>query len=466
MTAFRLIVVGGGMAGLVAAHRLAMLGLRPLLLEASSALGGAVARHRVAGIELDAGAESFATARPAVSQLLAELGLGEDIVAPAPLGSWLRHAGGTDPAPRTALLGIPGRLGDPDVRRIIGGPGVLRARLDTVLPPRIAAPTLGALVRRRMGTRVLERLVEPVVGGVHSADPSLLEVDAVVPGLTAALGSAGSLAGAVRALRGGRTAPGAAVAGIRGGMAELPLALAAAIIGNGGEIRCGTAVSALEQTPTGWVLWGGGERLTADAVLLALPAAPTRALLAPVLGGSALPAAAEPATPVTLATLVIDDARLDAAPRGTGLLVSPRVTEIGAKALTHATAKWPWLAASLPPGRHVLRLSYGRGGFDSVISTSVPPDGALPSAALLDAGALLGIELREQDVRGSAVVHWPGSLPQAREGHTAAVARLRGAAASFPGLAVAGSALAGNGLAAVVADSEAQVTALVDRIRH
>jgi oxygen-dependent protoporphyrinogen oxidase len=166
---------------------------------------------------------------------------------------------------------------------------------------------------------------------------------------------------------------------------------------------------------------------------------------------------------VTLVTLVIEDARLDAAPRGTGLLVAPRVTDVHAKALTHATAKWPWLAETLPPGRHVLRLSYGRGGFDSVLSTSVPPDGDLPAAALTDAAALLGVELRERDVLGTAIVHWPGSQPQAREGHAVAVARLRSAAASVPGLAVTGAALAGTGLAAVVADAEAQSAQLLGR---
>ncbi|MGI8415519.1 MAG: protoporphyrinogen/coproporphyrinogen oxidase [Nakamurella sp.] len=494
------VVIGGGMAGLVAGYQLTLRGLRPLLLEQSAALGGAVARHTVAGLELDSGAESFAVARPAVTDLLGDLGMSGAVVAPAPLGAWVRHEAGSAPLPATALLGIPGHLRAADVRRVIGWPGALRATMDAVLPPRFGDPTLGGLVRRRMGPRVLHRLVEPVVGGVHASDPSVLEVDAVAPGLTAAIGSAGSLAGAVRTLRGG-AAPGAAVGGIRGGMALLPAALAAAIITVGGEIRCEVTVSGLEAITDGWRVHVQGMTIDTAAVVVALPAAGINQLLGVVLGDAAMPADSGRSTPVALVTMVIDDARLDAAPRGTGILVAPRATGVQAKALTHATAKWPWLAATLPAGRHVLRLSYGRSGFgDGAVGTAgnqgaanptsanptsanptsanptsanptsanpaaaIPADGELPSIALADASTLLGVTLRESDLLGSDVVRWPSSLPQARQGHRATVARLRQAASSQSGLAVVGSTLAGTGLAAVVGDARAQIDALADRL--
>lgn len=474
------VVIGGGMAGLVAGYQLTLRGLRPLLLEQSAALGGAVARHTVAGVELDAGAESFAVARPAVTQLLGDLGMSGAVVAPAPLGAWVRHEAGSAPLPAAALLGIPGHVRAADVRRVIGWPGALRATMDAVLPPRVADPTLGGLVRRRMGPRVLHRLVEPVVGGVHASDPSVLEVDAVAPGLTAAIGSAGSLAGAVQTLRDG-AAPGAAVGGIRGGMALLPAALSAEITHAGGEIRCGVTVSGLEAITDGWRVHILGTTIDAAAVVVALPAAGINQLLGVVLGDAAMPADSGRSTPVALMTMVIDDTRLDAAPRGTGILVAPRATGVQAKALTHATAKWPWLAATQPAGRHVLRLSYGRSGFGdgagrtpgtpaagnpAAVSqaAAIPADSELPAIAVADASTLLGMTLRESDILGSDVVRWPSALPQARAGHGAAVARLRQAASSQSGLAVVGSAVAGNGLAAVVGDARAQIDALADQI--
>jgi len=463
----RVVVVGGGMAGLVAAYQLAVDGLRPLLLEASGAVGGPVARHTVAGVDLDAGAESFAVSRPSVTELLTDLGLADRVVRPSSRGAWVRHEAGSAPLPKAALLGIPGHPTAADVRRIIGWAGTVRASLDVILPARIAGPTLGALIRRRMGGRVLRRLVEPVVGGVHAADPSLLEVDAVAPGLSAALRSTGSLAGGVRQLRGNAPPAGSAVAGIRGGMASLPAALRAAIFAAGGSIRCGATVLGIGRAANEWRVHLAGGWLPADLLVVAVPADGCRHLLGPVLGPGALPTDACPSTTsVTLVTLVIDDERLDAAPRGTGILVAPGVDGVRAKALTHATAKWEWLAASLPAGRHVLRLSYGRGDMDPGIPRR-HPDGRritaeqeLPATALADASALLGIQLRKSDVRGSAVVRWPSALPQPRQGHAEAVDRLRTAAAAQPGLAVIGSALAGNGLAAVVADAREQARLL------
>lgn len=466
------------MAGLVAAYQLAVDGLRPLLLEASGAVGGPVARHTVAGVDLDAGAESFAVSRPSVTELLTDLGLADRVVRPSSRGAWVRHEAGSAPLPKAALLGIPGHPAAADVRHIIGWAGTVRAALDLILPARSAGPTLGALVRRRMGGRVLRRLVEPVVGGVHAADPSMLEVDAVAPGLAAALRSSGSLAGGVRQLRGDAPPAGSAVAGIRGGMASLPAALTAAISAAGGSIRCGATVMAIGRSKDEWRVQLPAGWLPADLLVVAVPADGYRHLLGPVLGPGALPTDAGPATTsVTLVTLVIDDDRLDAAPRGTGILVAPGVDGVRAKALTHATAKWEWLAASLPAGRHVLRLSYGRGDMDPGIprrpdrrrvtggarikdSDRITAEQELPATALADASALLGIQLRQSDVRGSAVVRWSSALPQPRQGHAEAVDRLRTAAAPQPGLAVIGSALAGNGLAAVVADAREQARLL------
>lgn len=461
----RVLVIGGGMAGLVIALDLARAGRRPILLEAGQTCGGVLRGHRLAGLTLDAGAESFATGRPAVLDLLTELGLADQISDPNPVGAWVRFVGGTAPLPATSFLGIPGHPMAADVRRVIGVPGVLRCGWDTLLPGRFRAEagvSLGTVVRRRMGRRVLERLVEPVAGGVYATDPAAIEVRTVAPGLPQALLDTGSLAGAARRLRTGGERPGSAVATLAGGMHTVLAPLVDAILAADGEVRTGYRVERLVREGPTWVVDGPGGQVTGREAVLALPAPAARAVLLASTAAASLPAAAldvlrTPITEVAIVTLVIDDHRLDVAPRGTGLLVSAGVRSVRAKALTHATAKWAWLAERAGPGRHVLRLSYGRGD-----GSDIPVDADLFDFALADAGELLGIGLATDAVVDRAIVHWAAALPAPRPGHAEAVRLLR-AALDRNELYVVGAAVAGSGLVSVVGDARGQAARLLAR---
>ncbi|MHB1235110.1 MAG: protoporphyrinogen/coproporphyrinogen oxidase [Microbacteriaceae bacterium] len=416
------IVVGGGIAGLVTARDLAIGGRQVIVLEASDVLGGKVVSHTVGGIVLDAGAESFATRGGVVSALAAELGLGGEIVLPNPAGAWLQPGKGPAlPLPRTGLLGIPGMPLARDVIAVVGLAGALRAELDALLTgwPAYRSRTLGELVRRRMGRRLADRLVVPVVMGVHSRHPDELAVDTVAPGLRAGMLRTGSLARAVLGLRAAAPA-GSAAAGIRGGMFRLVEALQADLIGRGVQIRTGTGVAGM--TADGVAL-AGGARLTGQ-VVLAAPIPPP-------------PSSADPCAgrPVTLVTLVVDCSLLDAAPRGTGLLVAPDAAGIQAKALTHSTAKWPWLAERAAPHHHVLRLSYdGR----------AVAGGDLTGSARADAEKLLGVPLPPGCVIDSARTDWSAV--------TAASAADTGDSAA----AEVGERVAGTGLAAVIGQARRQ----------
>jgi oxygen-dependent protoporphyrinogen oxidase len=198
-----------------------------------------------------------------------------------------------------------------------------------------------------------------------------------------------------------------------------------------------------------------GRTFDADAVLVAVPADAALRLLGraseslAALGDLPWPQA----TTVDIVTLVLDDARLDAAPRGTGMLVAETVpaSDVAAKAMTHVTAKWPWVAQQLPAGRHVLRLSYGRAGSPSPLEGM---DAAqMRSRALADASYLLNIPLAESSVVGSDVVRWTNALPRAAEGQGERLTAVREAVEQVEGLEVTGSWLTGTGLASVVPDS-------------
>lgn len=465
------VVVGGGISGLIAARELAADGWAVTVLEASNAWGGCVGSHVVAGLQLDSGAESFATRSTAVADLARELGLEDRIVAPHPGGAWVQLPNGPQELPKTGVLGIPANPWDPEVRRSLGLAGAMRASLDRWLPASLGTSSdvtsVSSLVRIRMGKRVLERLVSPVVGGVHSADPALLDVDMVAPGLRAGLRTHGSLAAAVAAQR--KTAPasaasgpakaGSAVAGLKGGMNTLVVALLADLRERGVSLLAGKRAGDVVKAEDGWRVTAGNDTYDAGRLVVALDGPAAVGLLEKSLPelSTLRPA---PGPLVSLVTMVVDLPQLDGRPRGTGILVAPETPGIKAKALTHATAKWDWLADEAGPGTHVLRLSYGRreeagGGADLVLD-----DDSLLAAAVEDASALLTVRVSRSDIVDWDVVRWAGALPFAAVGHKQRVAQVREVCAAADGLTVVGGWLAGNGLAAVVADTRAQLAAV------
>jgi oxygen-dependent protoporphyrinogen oxidase len=407
----RVIVVGGGIAGMVVARRLVLGGRDVTLLEASDRLGGTVAKQTIDGIDLDGGAESFATRGGTVEKLARAIGLGDAIVTPNPDGAWLQPAEGQAfRLPQNSMLGIPGSPLAADVTTIVGLRAGFRGYLDGFIPAAIGAKEeyLAGFVRRRMGRTILDQLVRPVVRGVHSADPDTLRVDDVAPGLRAAMKRERSLSRAVLELRGTAARAGSAVAGINGGVFRLAEALEAELHRFGVDVRFGARVTDFSATH----VVVDDEHLDGEIVI----AAP--GLVDPSRGRGHR---------VILSTLVVDQPLLDAAPRGTGLLVAAGRSDITAKALTHSTAKWAWLAERAG-GRHVVRLSYD----------DEPAD--LAEASRVDAERLLGVSLGQERVLATGRAQW--YRPE-RESHTP------------DGIQAAGESIAGTGLASVVAQAEA-----------
>lgn len=447
------IVIGGGPSGLISARRLAAAGMRVTLLEQRHHLGGAVGAHEVGGLLLDSGAESFATRSPIVSDLVKELGLGDQIVTPNSYGSWLYLPQGARRTPSTGIMGIPGNVNDKSLIPVIGKNGLRRAQVDKFLPVSAGenAKTLGELVRIRMGQKVLDNLVAPVVSGVYSTHPDKLDVDATIPGLREAFRKHRSLSAAAHAFRSAAPA-GSQVAGIVGGMNQLSERLVEDLYASGVRIVTGFDVIAVDRDEsTGqWFIIqrhttdGENTPLYADYLVLATDGPTVARLIGPHVS-TALPAM-EPGPEVALVTLVVDAPALDKHPRGTGLLVSEEATAVRAKALTHATAKWQWVAEAAGPGRHVVRLSYGRGGEDSRFSEVALADEQLITLALRDASRMMDVALTHNNLVDADVVRWRGVLPASTPGHRDRVKEFRERASELGTLSTVGSWAAGSGL--------------------
>ena len=483
------LVIGGGVAGLVAARECAHLGLSVAVLEAADAVGGAVGSHELAGLRLDSGAESFAVRGNTVAAFIDDLGLTGEIVQPNPAGAWLHlpanSAGGAPmsvPLPAAGVLGIPSSPLSDDVRRAIGWSGALRAYADRLMPVlKIGREhSLGELVEKRMGKKVLDRLVSPVAGGVYATAAGDLDVDVVAPGLNKALATAGSLSGAVLALRTAGPA-GSAVRGLNGGMHRLVDALVADLERFDVSVQTQATVVGLRpvdtETPAAdgsttrsrtWLVDVAPAAPDADAdpaadaaprtlearhLIVAIPAAPALALLATLDSDFAALAALDWPAPaaVELATLVLDAPALDAHPRGTGVLVAVDTPGVTAKALTHATAKWAWLDALTAPGRHIVRLSYGRAG--APVPTLELSDDDFRDLAVRDAATILGVDLSTEQVRGFARTLWSDGLSPATIGAPERIRRVRDVVEQTPGLDVTGGWLSGTGLASVIPDA-------------
>ena len=538
------LVIGGGIAGLTATWDLVRAGLRPLLIEARGYTGGLVAAGSIGGARMDLGAEGFVVRGRAATSMLAELGLrtaaphGRPRLFLPPLapgdgaGSsrWGLHR-----FPDHAYLGIPADPLAADVVAIIGQEAARRAAQDADLPGEVGTSPedpadLASFVTARMGAGVLERLVRPIVAGIHSADPADLAADVVMPGLRRATAELGSLSAAVAAVlerrrarkdgAGGRSVD----AAVEGGLFRLTDALGEAIEAGGGSVRTRAGAQWLRpgggqdcadgEAPTAWrvgiaptrrgptpsdepVPDGAQEVVATDRVVVACSAGAALRLLRGIPG---LPASATELTvpvgaPIARFTLVARAPELSGEPVGSGLLVaptgvaepgelagpaepaaaasssadagasdlasdgtvpgggsaSPTACPVRAKALSHLSAKWPWVGAELRalhgPDVHALRLSYGRPG--------QPRPQVDLQVALDDVAALTGVRIEPEAVIDHMLVRWDGTLPPVTPAYRERTRHLEEDLAPVTGLEVTGAWVAGTGIAAVVEHARA-----------
>ncbi|KKK07378.1 protoporphyrinogen oxidase [Micromonospora sp. HK10] len=462
---WRVAIIGGGITGLAAAVRLrdrAPAGTEITVYEQSGRLGGKLRTGELAGGPVEFGAESFLLRDPAGAEsgavaLVRRLGLADRIVHPTVGQAALVIDGGLRPVPGGTLVGVPGDL----------------AKVAAVARPAAAADrdegrpllgphddvAVGALVRARLGDQVVDRLVDPMLGGVYAGRADDLSLVTTMPALARAARVEHTLVGAVRAAQAAAPrVPGAPVFGtLAGGLSTL---VEAAATQSGATIRRNAAVRELRRTPTGWRLTVGPTRLPdgsapprpgvepstveADAVLLAVPARPAARLLADAVPAAAAAVGGLDYASVALVTLALPEPEL---PALSGFLV-PATEGLLIKAATFFTTKWGHLRR--PDGLALVRASVGRYGDETALQLT---DDDLVATVHRELSKALGTPLPAPVDRH--VQRWGGALPQYPPGHLGRVATARAELrAAHPTLALAGAGYDGVGIPVCVRSGE------------
>ena len=439
----RVVIVGGGIAGLTVAERLAALGgdhVQVELIESDDRTGGKLKTSAFAGrAGIDEGADAFLARVPAGVGLARRVGLGESLTSPTNSHASVWHDG-LHRIPDGLMLGVPGGVAGLAMSRLLSVRGKLRAAIEPLLPRTsaadlVAGDSIGRLIRARFGDEVHERLVDSLVGSIYATDTDRFSL-AMVPQLAELAGGSRSLLLAARSMRKRRPpTSGPIFYAPASGMQSLSDATRAAAEAAGVEVRTGSPVSSVERDGAGWRV----DDEPADAVVLATPAAATAPLVAATAPDLADRLSAMEHAGVVIVTLAVPDwpERL----RGQSGYLVPKPVQRLVTAASFGSQKW----AHWRGDGEVLRVSLGRDGLD-VFDRD---DENLVAAAVAEVGEHIGLDLQPTAVR---ISRWPAAFPQYRPGHRDWLAMV--AAATPPGLFLTGASYRGIGVPACIADAE------------
>lgn len=455
----RVVVIGGGLSGLAAAHRVSSRAAamrRPVevvLLEARDRVGGAIWTDRVDGFTFEGGADSFITNKPWGVDLCRELGLSDQLIGTdgQHRRSFVVREGRLLPVPEGFVLMAPNRIGPILTTPILSWRGKLRMLLDLVIPSRREEDTdesLAAFVRRRLGREALERLVQPLVGGIYTADPAELSLKATLPQFPAMEREHGSLILAgLRLARQNRSADRNASGARYGlfvsladGMESLIKALAASL--PPGTIRTQTPVRKIARvdakgTPNPWrIELLDGPPIDATAVIVATEAHATARLLDVLDPELALHLRAIPYASSTIVSLAYQRDQISHPLDGFGVVV-PQVEGRKILAVSFTSVKFPSRA---PAGTVLMRVFVGGATQPELFDLS---DEATLELVRGEIGELLGISGEPLLTR---VSRHSRAMPQYTLGHLDRVASIRALAARHPGLFLTGNAFDGVGV--------------------
>ena len=469
----RVVVVGGGIAGLAAAHRLTelrddnALDLEVILLEGSHRLGGAIATEQIGDFIVEAGPDSFITEKPWALRLCERLGLASRLVATqsAYQKIYVVHQGKLQALPEGFFLLAPTRFW-PFLRSpLFSLSGKLRMAAEILLPR--GAPdgdeSLGSFVRRRFGVEALERIAQPLIGGIYASDPDQLSLAATMPRFkemerrrrSVTLAMVSEQRRRTRSAESGSGARWSLFVTLAGGMGELVDTLAGRL--PAASIRLKTPVIRLTRHRKKglWVITTTGEgRLQANGVVLATPAFRAGDILEPVSPGAADElkkiSYASTAT-VSLAYREEDFPR----PLDSFGFVVPAIEQRKIMACTFSSLKYPGRA---PAGHILLRAFVGSGLQPELFQDD---DATMEKNVRSELSRLLGVKAPPLFSR---IWRYPNSMPQYHVGHQERIRKIEAAIGTFPGLALSGSAYHGVGISDCVRTGEEAAEILISQL--
>ncbi len=439
-------VIGGGIAGLAAAYDLAAAGCAVTVLESTDRVGGKLRRGEVGGVDVDLGAESILARRVEGLDLVRDIGLADAVQNPRTTSASIWTRGELRPMP-PSIMGVPA-----DLEALVASGIVERSPEREIVAVPDHDVSVASFVRQRLGQEVVDRLIEPLLGGVYAGHADRLSLQATAPQVAALGADLVTGAAATIAERAGRP-PTPVFFAPNGGVGTLPAAIVAA---GGFDVRTGTTVRGLERSVTGWRLTIGPttdiEVLEVDAVVVATPAPAASRLLSDVAPQAAFALAGIEYASVAIVTFVLDGA---AVPDGSGFLV-PAVDGTSIKGATWSSSKWQW-SRDAADGSLVVRTSIGRSGETLLLQHD---DSALIELARTDLAAATGSTGRVVD----ALVHrWGGALPQYDVGHLDVVDTIDREIATVDGLEICGAAYRGVGIPATIGTGRAAAARILAR---
>ena len=461
MPAKRVVIIGGGISGLAAAHRLLELGLEPqqmTLLEASSRLGGIIQTEQRDGFILEHGPDSFISEKPEAVSLARRLGIESRLIQTNEefRRSFIVRKRSLRPVPDGFQLLAPSRIWPFISTDIFSVPGKLRMAADLLLPRQNGKEdeSLASFVRRRLGREALERMAQPMVGGIYTADPETLSLRATLPRFLDMEQQHRSLILAM--MRQGRSQK-TGTSGARyslflsfdGGMEVLVSALTRAIAG----INLNTRVEALSVDSGRWVIkTNSGSTIEADAVCVALPAYIAARLLRKV--SEPLAANLDAIKYASTATLNFAYPR-DAIRHplnGFGFVV-PFIEKRSLIACTFSSVKFNNRA----PVDHVLLRAFAGGALQPEIFALDD----LETRVEADLRELLGIN---QQPIFTETLRWERSMPQYEVGHLDRVQVIENEVKKLPGLALAGNSYRGAGIPDCIRSGETAADKIIQSL--
>lgn len=447
-------VIGGGISGLAAAHRLVEMGAkterppRVLLFEASGRIGGVISTERSGGFVIESGPDSFLSEKPWGIELSQRLGLQDELIGTR--DEWRRtyvvRNGRLHSLPEGFLLLAPTRFWSLLASPLFSWRGKLRMATELLLPRgKGGDESLASFVRRRLGRELLDRVAQPLVGGVYTADPERLSLAATMPRFLEMERRHRSVILAMRRQQ-RQLAPGAPESGarwslfvsFRQGMQSLVDRLAQRL--PEGAIRLRAPISKIEREGRSWRL--NGERC--DAVIVATPAHQSAELLRSVASSLAAELMQIPYASSVTVNLAYRREEIPHPLDGFGFVV-PHAEGRMILACSFSSLKYPGRA----PAEFVLLRAFAGGALQPEILAL--DDEAIGARVCSELRALLGIVAEPLLKR---IARYPDSMPQYRVGHLDRLARIDQHLKGLPGLLLAGSAYQGVGISDCIHSGE------------